>query len=250
MLAHSRTSGTPAAGFGVTQQFILDSATVGSRAALDVVTTWVTATDANRKVRSVFSIYDTAAREALRMEASGTAPMIGFLGASASIALASPDLGTLATTFGLATGTPTFAAANLTGTALPSGLVAAQADQEAGSSTTLAVTPARQHFHPSAAKAFVYWTVSGTTVTVQRSYNVSSVTRNGVGDHTVNFTTSFSDTNYTWAGQSNIPGTATGFVSEQTATPRAVGSLRTTCTPAGGGTSESTSNSRVVFGDL
>jgi hypothetical protein len=46
-------------------------------------TTWVSAVDASRKARTIFYIFDTGAREGFRIEASGTAPMIGFLGAAA-----------------------------------------------------------------------------------------------------------------------------------------------------------------------
>lgn len=35
-----------------------------------------------------------------------------------------------------------------------------------------------------------------TTATIRASYNVSSVTRNGTGDYTVNFATALSDANY------------------------------------------------------
>ena len=41
-----------------------------------------TATDASRKSRMRFFVFDTAARDALTLEASGSAPMIGFLGAA------------------------------------------------------------------------------------------------------------------------------------------------------------------------
>jgi len=109
------TSGTAAAGFGSVHKWQLQDSTTADTDAANVTVTWATATHASRKARVVHNVYDTAVREALRLEASGTAPMIGFLGASASAALASPDLGTLATTFGLATGTPTFAGANVTG---------------------------------------------------------------------------------------------------------------------------------------
>ena len=43
------------------------------------------------------------------------------------------------------------------------------------------------------AKAWASWT--GTTGTIRGSFNVSSVTRNGTGDYTVNFTTAMSDAN-------------------------------------------------------
>jgi len=56
-----------------------------ARPTLDITSSWATATDASRKARVVFNVYDTAAREAMRIEASGSAPMIGFLGASAVV---------------------------------------------------------------------------------------------------------------------------------------------------------------------
>lgn len=115
ILEHAST-GTPAAGFGLDFHHRLESTTTASQDALQVRTTWVDATHATRKSRTIYSVFDTAQRDCVTMEASGSAAMIGFLGASASARLASPDLGTLATTFGLASGTPTFNADNLTGT--------------------------------------------------------------------------------------------------------------------------------------
>jgi len=46
-------------------------------------TAWASATHASRKGRVIFSVYDTAAREGMRIEASGSAPMIGFYGETA-----------------------------------------------------------------------------------------------------------------------------------------------------------------------
>lgn len=83
------SSGTPAAGFGSVAQFTLKSSTTGSQNVFSITNTWVVATHASRTARTIFSIYDTAAREALRLEASGTAPMIGFLGAAAVVQQAS-----------------------------------------------------------------------------------------------------------------------------------------------------------------
>lgn len=115
------SSGTVANGFGVVRNLLLHTTAGGFGAqASDITTTWVDATNATRKARVVHSVYDTAARESFREEASGSAAMIGFLGASASAQLSSPDAGTALVTFGLASGTPTFAWANLTGApALP-----------------------------------------------------------------------------------------------------------------------------------
>lgn len=70
---------------------------------------------------------------------------------------------------------------------------ATQAEMEAASSLVRAVTPGRQHFHPSAAKA---WVKHDDGTTINASYNVSSITDGGTGDHTVNFTTAFSSANY------------------------------------------------------
>lgn len=44
-------------------------------------------------------------------------------------------------------------------------------------------------------RAFVNF--DGTTGTIRASYNVSSITKNGTGDYTVNFTTAMADANYT-----------------------------------------------------
>jgi hypothetical protein len=84
LLSHDSTA-TPAAGFG--SQWIVDakSTTTAGRSQLSLTTTWVDPTDATRKARSQAFVYDTTYREAWRIEASGTAPMIGFLGANAVV---------------------------------------------------------------------------------------------------------------------------------------------------------------------
>ena len=45
------------------------------------------------------------------------------------------------------------------------------------------------------AKAWVNWNGTG-TVAIRASFNVSSITDNGTGDYTVNFTTAITDANY------------------------------------------------------
>lgn len=52
---------------------------------------------------------------------------------------------------------------------------------------------------------------NGTTAspsTIRGSFNVSSVTKNGTGDYTVNFTTALADANYSFQATSNDGGTA------------------------------------------
>lgn len=74
--------------------------------------------------------------------------------------------------------------------------IAVQSEMEAGSSTTLAVTPGRQHFHESACKFWVYWTGGSTTILLD--YNVDSIANTGTGDADITITTDFSSAN--WAG--------------------------------------------------
>lgn len=50
-----------------------------------------------------------------------------------------------------------------------------------------------------------------TTATIRASYNVSSVTRNGTGDYTVNFTNAMPDSSYVAAGISRRSTTGTNI---------------------------------------
>lgn len=83
ILIRRRNSTTPGAGYGSHILFQARSSTTDDQDAARLSVTWATATHASRKARSVWSVYDTAEREGIRIEASGTAPMLGVLGASA-----------------------------------------------------------------------------------------------------------------------------------------------------------------------
>jgi hypothetical protein len=61
-----------------------------------------------------------------------------------------------------------------------------------------------------AARAWVNFNGTG-TVAIRASGNVSSITDNGVGNYTVNFTTVMPDDTYTQVVSSSSPGTASGF---------------------------------------
>ena len=83
------------------------------------------------------------------------------------------------------------------------------------------------------AKAWVNFNGTG-TVAIRASFNVSSITDNGTGDYTVNFTTAMPDVNYS-VGQSNRWGTAgdmsgaygvAGVEIARTTTAMQTGSLR------------------------
>jgi hypothetical protein len=52
-------------------------------------------------------------------------------------------------------------------------------------------------------KAWVNFNGTG-TVAIRASFNVSSITDNGTGDYTVNFTTAMSDANYAVCGACNL----------------------------------------------
>lgn len=71
--------------------------------------------------------------------------------------------------------------------------IAIQSEMEAGSSTSLAVTPGRQHFHPGSAKG---WAKANTAGGAEASYNVTSITDAGVGNATCNWATDFSSAAY------------------------------------------------------
>ena len=60
-----------------------------------------------------------------------------------------------------------------------------------------------------AAKAWVNFNGTG-TVAIRAAFNVSSITDNGTGIYTINFTTAMPDTNYSWAG--GVPRDAGGYL--------------------------------------
>lgn len=72
-------------------------------------------------------------------------------------------------------------------------VAATQAEQETATSTTTFVSPGRQHFHPSAAK---FWAHFGVTGNLLAGYNVTSITDNGPGVATVVIATDFGTSDY------------------------------------------------------
>lgn len=89
--------------------------------------------------------------------------------------------------------------------------IATQSDQETGSSTTKIVTSGRQHFHPSAAKGWCYYTCNSTTVLTH--YNMSAVADTGTGIATITIDTDLSSDNYVASATSDAnSGTLTGSI--------------------------------------
>lgn len=74
------------------------------------------------------------------------------------------------------------------------GIIAAtQAEMEAVASDAVAATPANLKFHPGIVKAWAKFDISGNVI---NGFNVASVTDDGTGQWTVNWSSSFADTNY------------------------------------------------------
>ena len=74
--------------------------------------------------------------------------------------------------------------------------IATQAEQETGTDVVRAVSPGRQHNHPSACK---FWAkVTGNSTTMVASYNMTSWANTGVGDNDGTIATDFSSAN--WCG--------------------------------------------------
>lgn len=90
--------------------------------------------------------------------------------------------------------TPTLGAASAT--SIAGAVVATQAQQEAASAVDVVVTPGRQQYHPSAAKAWFSWTYSAGTPVIDQSYNVTSLTDTGVGVVVANLTVAMSTTKF------------------------------------------------------
>ena len=80
--------------------------------------------------------------------------------------------------------------------------LAQASDVAAGSSTTLAVTPASLSGLASGVKAWVRFTGSAVNgnQSILASSNVSTVVRTSGGHYTVNFSSSLTDANYAWSG--------------------------------------------------
>lgn len=131
--------------------------------------------------------------------------------------------------------------------------LATDAEVQTGTDTTRAVTPAgmKAGLNASgtaptyAARAWVNFNGTG-TVAIRASGNVSSITDNGVGDYTVNFTNALSDANFSFAGAGG-----TGTVLNQAVTcndmGKASGSLRVLFSDTAGNGVDRAHCSVVIF---
>ena len=120
--------------------------------------------------------------------------------------------------------------------------VASIAQSQEGLENTLYMTPLRtkQALNASggaptfACRAWVNFNGFGTP-SIRASGNVSSITRHGVGNYTINFTTPMQDANYCLTGSAaSVPNHALIGVSNDISVPRAVGSVRISVGTSGG----------------
>ena len=99
------------------------------------------------------------------------------------------------------------------------------------------------------AKAWVNFNGTG-TVAIRDNFNVSSITDNGSGDYSINFTNNMSNVNYAFAGTGSLEGANAADARIVTGQTRATSSLRINATYANGSGGYDTPGINVViFGD-
>lgn len=100
------------------------------------------------------------------------------------------------------------------------------------------------------AKAWVNFNGTG-VVAIRDSYNVSSITDNGIGDYTVNFTTALNNANYTVIGSAGSSGVSACFRTRDDGTARTTSLVRVSSFTAAAGEAltDCTFVEVIVFGD-
>jgi len=104
----------------------------------------------------------------------------------------------------------------------------ASLDTALNAPTATALSTASGSAPSYSARAWVNFNGTG-TVAIRGSGNVSSITDNGTGDYTVNFTTALSDANYSVAATAGFNGAGYGRLAEfptNAATPQTTTSIR------------------------
>ena len=109
----------------------------------------------------------------------------------------------------------------------------------------MAVTPGTQKYHPTAAKA---WGLFGVTGNLLAGFGVSSITDTGTGQAGVNFSTSFSSTTYVVNVTVEVTGGSAAIVGGLASSARSVGTVNVISTIAGAPT-DPTTYSVCCYGD-
>ena len=183
------------------------------------------------------------------------APNVGFVELSQDLTNASLLLTGTVPTARLGSGTAnsgTFLRGDSTWQAVVVPVEATQAEMEAATNTVAFVSPRALKWSPFAAKAWVKW---GVTTTIDASAGVSSITDNGSGDWTVNWSTAFSSANYAAVCSreqytTSPDGISTYYVvSGIRSGGQAAGSLRIVCFTTSGTVRDPAKNHVIAFGD-
>jgi hypothetical protein len=124
-------------------------------------------------------------------------------------------------------------------------MVATQSDQETATSTTTLVSPGRQQFHPSAAKAWLYVSVSGGTPTLAASYNITSISDAGVGQLGVTIAADFSSGSFAMVGSVS----PVNFGEMLSSNGKGTGSINLFCGSATAGFVDPNAYDAIFFGD-
>ncbi len=131
--------------------------------------------------------------------------------------------------------------------------LATDAETETGTDTTRALTPSNLASYRGIVKASINFDGTG-TISINDSFNVSSIVDNGVGDYTINFTNSFANINYTVAGFardiSNAAGAGDSFISQKLGDTKTVSAFQVRTVAIPGVFIDSPEVSVMFFGDL
>jgi hypothetical protein len=111
------------------------------------------------------------------------------------------------------------------------------------------VTSGRQHFHPSAAKCWLYATVPAGVPQNDASYNITSVTDTAVGQLTITIATDFSSALWSYSGAINEASAGVEIFPVFRAATQAAGSAQIQGVTGGGANTDPESYGFQGFGD-
>ena len=126
---------------------------------------------------------------------------------------------------------------------------ATQAQMEAASVNTVAVTPSVVKYHPGVAKVLCRFDGTGTP-TIGASQNVSYITDNGTGDYTLNFTTALESANFILSGNAGSTSNNAYYVSGPVSSTAGTTSARIAVVDSAGVYTDVKHISVVIYGDF
>lgn len=205
----SQSSGTPANGIGVGMQFVAETSAGNTEigATIEAITTDVTATSEDFDLSFKTMAAGAAAAERARLKSTGDFQFNSGFGSVATAYGCRAWVNFNGTAASNLSGTYSQSGTTVTVTATAHGLIVGSrinADITSGTGVdgiyTVATVPTANTFTYTAGTSL---TTSGNVTllrnTIRNSGNVSSITDNGTGDYTVNFSTALPDADYALA---------------------------------------------------